>query len=62
VRKKYLELPIVLFEVLKIVPTPSDFEHVQKLRANFRLIRVHRKSGAYGASPGPNEKAPAGQN
>jgi hypothetical protein len=44
VRKKYLELPIVLFELLKIVPTPSDFEHVQELRADFRLHQSARKN------------------
>jgi hypothetical protein len=35
--KEYLELPIVLFEALKVVPNLRNFEHVQKLGANVRL-------------------------
>jgi hypothetical protein len=44
VRRKYLELPIVLFEVSKVVPTLSDFDHVQKLTANFRLLQSAQKN------------------
>jgi hypothetical protein len=36
-RREYLELPIILFEVLKVVPNLRNFEHVQKLRANVKL-------------------------
>jgi hypothetical protein len=44
VRRKYLELPIVLFEVSKVIPTLSDFEHVQKLTAKFRLLQSAQKN------------------
>jgi hypothetical protein len=46
VRRKYLELPIVLFEVSKVVPSLSDFEHVQKLTANFRSLQSAQKNPA----------------
>jgi hypothetical protein len=43
-RRKYLELPIVLFEVSKVVPSLSDFEHIQKLTANFRSLKSAQKN------------------
>jgi hypothetical protein len=46
VRRKYLELPIVFFEVSKVVPSLSDFEHVQKLTANFRSLQSAQKNPA----------------
>jgi hypothetical protein len=46
VRRKYLELPIVLFEVSKVIPSLSDFEHVQKLAANFRSLQSAQKNPA----------------
>jgi hypothetical protein len=43
-RRKYLELPIVLFEVSKVVPSLSDFEHIQELTANFRSLKSAQKN------------------
>jgi hypothetical protein len=43
-RRKYLQLPIIVFEVAKVVQTLNDFEHVQKLAANFRLCQGAQKN------------------
>ena len=47
--------------MVKVIQALLDFEHIEKLAANFRLLQCTQKPGTHRTGPGPHEKASADQ-